>query len=40
MTKFTKEVETAWDGVELAKISEKEPKMQYTEDKVVDAMIN
>ena len=40
MTKFTKEVETAWDGVELVKNSEKEPKMQYTEGKVVDAMIS
>ena len=40
LSEFANEGETAWDGVELVKNSEKEPKMQYTEDKVVDAMIN
>ena len=37
---FANEGESIWDGVELVKNSEKEPKMQYTEDKVVDDMIN
>ena len=40
LSEFANEGETAWDGAELVKNSEKEPKMQYTEDKVVDAMIN
>ena len=40
LSEFANEGEPIWDGVELVKNSEKEPKMQYTEDKVVDAMIN
>ena len=40
LSEFANEGETAWDGAELVKNSEKEPKMQYTEGKVVDAMIS
>ena len=40
LDEFANEVETAWGGAELVKNSEKEPKMQYIEGKVVDAMIS